>query len=247
MGQSERKKSFIARHWWIIPVAVVLILAVVFFTYTGIYYRADEIAAEAMRSDEVVTVRETDFGYLFDGPSDDSALIFYPGGKVEESAYAPLLHELAAAGVDVCLVKMPFRLAIFDANAASDVISSTSYEHYYLGGHSLGGAMAARYAASEGSIEGLFLLAAYPTLDLPATLPVVSIVGSSDTVVDREKMEAGRAYVAGEYREYVIEGGNHALFGSYGAQKGDGSPTITAAEQGARTVEIIMESLSKGE
>ena len=242
----KSKRSF--RKWWLIPVAIVLIFAVAFFSYVAVYYKADDTALAAMISDDAVRVIESDYGYLFDGPSDSDALIFYPGGKVDERAYAPLLRSLAAAGVDVCLVKMPFRLAVFGVNGADKVLGAHSYARYYLGGHSLGGAMAAQYASQSAErLSGLVLLAAYPTKELPAALPVLSIVGSEDGVVNGEKLQAGRHLVQGEYREQVIQGGNHAYFGSYGAQKGDGSPAITAVEQRARTVEIIMENLSKGE
>ena len=94
----------------ILPAVLVLVLlAGAFFLYTADYYRAEAPAIEALASGGSVTVTETDYGWFFDGPADADALIFYPGGKVEETAYAPLLHRLAAGGLDVCLVKMPFR------------------------------------------------------------------------------------------------------------------------------------------
>lgn len=243
---SKGERSFIARHWWLIPVAVILIAAIVFFSYTAVYYHADETAAEAMVSDDALRVESTSYGYLFDGPSEDAALIFYPGGKVEESAYAPLLRAVAAAGVDVCLIKMPFRLAVFGIYRADRVIAEHAYSRYYLAGHSLGGAMAASYASKQDTVAGLILLAAYPTKDLPETLPVLSIVGSEDGVLDREKAEKGRSYVHGTYREYEIAGGNHAFFGSYGEQKGDGEASITPADQWAETLSCILEFIGKG-
>ena len=77
--------------------------------------------------------------------------MFYPGAKVEETAYAPLLRAIAEAGMDACLVKMPFRLAIFGVDRADRVMAAHDYERWYIGGHSLGGAMAARYAAGHAS------------------------------------------------------------------------------------------------
>ena len=92
------------------------VISLVLISGTGIYlsnyYHADETALEALHSDGNVRISETDYGWLFDGPSDTDALIFYPGAKVEESSYAPLARKLAEKGMDVCLVKMPARMAI---------------------------------------------------------------------------------------------------------------------------------------
>ncbi len=236
-----KKKAWIAA-------GVVLLLAAVFFIYTGIYYHADASAEAAMVPDETVAVTQIEEGWFFDGPSADRAFVFYPGGKVEETAYAPLLRRLAAEGADVFLLKVPFRLAVFEPDGASGVTTRYDYEHWYVGGHSLGGAMAANYAASHGEeLEGLILLAAYPTKALPEELEVVSVYGSEDGVLNREKLEAGRALMPEEYTEAKIEGGNHAQFGNYGPQRGDGTPTIGAEEQQAQTVGIILEALFSAE
>ena len=109
-------------------------------------------------------VEKTEYGWFLDGPSEENALIFYPGAKVEETAYAPILHRFAEEGMDVCLVKMPFRLAFFGISKASDVMAQYEYENWYIGGHSLGGAMSAVYAADHGDeLKGIVLLAAYAT------------------------------------------------------------------------------------
>ena len=116
---------------WIIPVAILALLASAFFLYTGIYYRADEVAYKAMTSDERVEVVRTDYGWLFDGPAEETALIFYPGAKVEAKAYAPMLRLLAEEGMDVCLVEMPFRLAFFGLNKAEAVMREHQYGRWF--------------------------------------------------------------------------------------------------------------------
>ena len=93
----------------------------------------------------------------------DTGIIFYPGGKVEYTAYSPLMQGFAKEGYFCALVKMPFGLAVFDTNAAKDVKEAhPEITHWIIGGHSLGGAMAAKYAAIS-DFDGLFLLAAYTT------------------------------------------------------------------------------------
>ena len=148
--------------------------------------------------------------------------------------------------MDVCLVKMPFHLAFFGMNKAADVMHQYSYANWYIGGHSLGGAMAANYAADHGDrIRGLVLLAAYPTKKLPSDMIEILLYGSEDHVLRTEAVEEGRQYAPEEYCEYVIKGGNHAQFGSYGVQKGDGKAVISASEQLEEAVRLTMEAIRK--
>ncbi|MCR5781795.1 MAG: alpha/beta hydrolase [Clostridia bacterium] len=233
--------------------AVIVITAVAAAVYVIDFYHAKGVA-EYMESGGGVAVSEitnkninAKFGaYLFDGPGETDALIFYPGAKVEETAYAPLMRAVAEGGVDCFLVKMPLHLAFFGANIADLIIADRSltedgYEHYWLAGHSLGGAMAANHAAElPGIYSGLFLLASYPTEDLSrAHIPVTFICGENDGVINRDKLEAGLS-LAPDHEYVEIRGGNHAGFGSYGRQRGDGSADIAAEEQWSVTAEEIL-------
>jgi len=218
-----------------IPLLLVAVLLAWFLLYTLDYYRADAAALQAMESNDIRITR-TSYGWYFDGPSETDALVFYPGGKVEETAYAPLLRCLAEDGIDVCLVKMPFHLAIFRANAAERVMKEHSFEKWYIGGHSLGGAMAAAFAEKH-DLDGVVLLAAYPIG--PVEEAILLLYGSEDGVLNRERLSAAAEY--GPVEEHVLNGGNHAQFGNYGPQKGDGSPAITTEEQQDETVRLILE------
>ena len=62
---------------------------------------------------------------------------------------------------------------------------------------------------------------------------------SEDGVLNREKYEADRANLPQDTTETIIDGGCHAGFGSYGAQKGDGTPTISAEEQQRQTADVL--------
>lgn len=215
------------------------------FLYLSDYYRASEEVNEYFNKGGDVSVDYIDSGLYLDGPGRENAFIFYPGAKVQYTAYIPLMYELAESGIDVFLINMPCNLAIFGINKADDIVSEYNYEHLYLGGHSLGGAMAAVYAAKHADstgLEGLILLAAYPTKSLAESdLRVLTIYGSEDKVLNREKIEAGRSLMPPGATERVIEGGNHAHFGCYGEQKGDGTACISAQEQWEQTVSAIIE------
>ena len=227
-----------------ILVAVIAVLGIATGIYANDYYHAVDIDGY-IKSSDTVTVSQIDEGYYFDDPNDDKALIFYPGAKVEETAYAPIMKSLAEQGVDCFLIKMPMKLAILGANKANNIRAKYKYDNYYLAGHSLGGAMAANYASEHlNDYSGLFLLAAYPTKDLTAAnFPVVFIYGDNDKVLNREKLEVGFTLVPSDYKKVEIAGGNHAQFGSYGAQDGDSTATITPEEQWQISVNTILENL----
>lgn len=278
---------------------LVLAAGIAFFVYVSIYYHPEEAAAEALVSDEAVRVEPRDDGWFFDGPSEDRLLVFYPGAKVGETAYAPFLRRLADQGMDAYLVKMPFRLAVFGAGRAAGVLEDPAFAAYtqrYVGGHSLGGAMAASFVASyvsdraDGSsrlyetgtsggvkvpadplkpygqnkpnghkkqvepeniytpnLDGVILFAAYPTKKLDDSLQELSIYGSEDRILNRQALRQGREYAPADFTEYVIRGGNHAGFGNYGFQKGDGEATISAEDQQKEAVRAVMNFVSARE
>lgn len=231
---------------WLVPLCLLVLLLGSFFLYTAQYYHAGEAAKAAMIPDAAVQVQKTEMGWLFDGPSKEHALIFYPGAKVEETAYAPLLHDLAGKGMDVFLVSMPFRLAFFRMNGAGALMDSYEYDHWYIGGHSLGGAMAAVYAARHPeNLTGVVLLAAYPTKQLDEGLQAVTVYGSEDRVLNRKKLEQGRPFLPEKAVWLEIPGGNHAQFGDYGAQKGDGTASISAQEQLRQTEDVILNMMNE--
>ena len=235
----------------ILPVCLMIlfVFGVDGYAYVSDYYHADETALEAMayQTDSVQT--EQDGNVTWFVPENPVAgVIFYPGGKVENTAYAPLMRACAENGILCALVRMPGNLAVLDANAADGL----QQEHpevttWYIAGHSLGGAMAANYAAAHSeNFAGLILLAAYSTKDLTqTTLRVLSVYGSEDGVMNRESYEKNRANLPADTTEVVLDGGCHAQFGSYGPQDGDGVPTISGEEQIWQTVEAIAAFVSQ--
>ena len=227
--------------WKKMAAAVLLLIALAAVLFVTDYYHAGDTAKKALESD-TVQVEKTSYGWFFDGPADDAVFVFYPGAKVEETAYAPLLHSLAENGIDVCLVKMPLHFAVLGMNAADSVFEQHSAEKRYIGGHSLGGAVAANYAA-EHELDGVILLAAYPTKEVEE--PMLMIYGSEDGVLNMDQVAAAAQY--GTVKEVVIAGGNHAGFGDYGEQAGDHAAAITAGEQRQTARNAMTEWLAERE
>ena len=218
----------------LIPLLVLLLLlaaaGAAFGVYVSNYYHADSEALALMESPyEGVSLEERSDGSWVVSPAEGeptAGLIFYPGGKVEHTAYLPLLENIAREGILCVLVKMPCNLAVLDPDAAKGIPEQFPEIHrWYLGGHSLGGAMAASYLAKHsGDYEGLLLLAAYSTADLSDSgLSVLSVYGSEDGVLSRDTYEKYRGNLPEDFTEVILPGGNHAGFGCYGEQSGDNS------------------------
>lgn len=236
---------------WLLSITLTIALAVGGFAiYVSDYYRADMSSIEAFSSK--YDIKET---VLYDGAvayGDLNAkygFIFYPGGKVEYTAYEPLMYQLASKGVLCVLLEMPFNLAVLNMNAADGILERFPYvESWYIGGHSLGGSMAAYYIeANADSFDGLILLGSYSSKELSGLdFRALSIYGSNDKVLNRPKYDECRSNLPSSFTEFEIDGGCHAYFGMYGAQYGDGTPTITAEEQIIKTSDIIIKFIAEG-
>lgn len=174
-----------------------------------------------------------------------AGFVFYPGGLVDAVAYAPLMQRLADGGVLSVIVPMPLELAVFGIGRAADVIEAfPQVETWLIGGHSLGGAMAAEFVKGNAdAVDGLVLLASYPaaSTDL-STLPIraVSTYGTENGLTPPEGFEASLERLPPGTELIVIDGGNHAGFGHYGPQAGDGVATIDREEQQGQTAETVL-------
>lgn len=231
---SRRKKWLLAGG---IVLLVLAILVGAFSWYVSDYYRAEDVALEVLAQDS--TIKEQDnLTILSPTYPTDTAIIFYPGAKVEAEAYLPLLDQIRQRGVTCILVHMPFHMAIFDVDAAEEVMEQfPEYQHWYMAGHSMGGAMASQFAADHpDEVDGLILLGAYIYGDYPDE-DTLTVYGSLNQSVEDHI----------DYTENIveIEGGNHAQFGNYGPQKGDLPATISAEEQQKQTVEAIEAFLAQ--
>lgn len=231
---SRRKKWLVAGGMILLVLAI---LAGVFFWYVSDYYRAEDAALEILAQDSGITVQDN-LTMLSPAAPTDTAMIFYPGAKVEAEAYLPLLDQIRQTGITCILVHMPFHMAIFDTNAAEDVIDQfPAFQHWYIAGHSMGGAMASQFASDHpDQIDGLILMGAYIYGDYPAE-KTLTIYGSLNQSVEDQI----------DYTENIveIEGGNHAQFGNYGPQKGDLPAAISAEEQQKQTVAAIEAFLAQ--
>ncbi len=203
---------------------------------------AEPVAIDALDDGDGVTVdvSRSMIQLTPDGDARTTGLAFYQGAKVDPQAYAHVLRPLAEAGFPVVIFKQPYNLAVLDSKAANAVIGDTDddIDRWVIGGHSLGGAMAASYAEQpRDELFGLLLYAAYPVNDMSARadLVVMSVFGTNDDIATPQEIEESAAELPPSTDFVPIDGAIHSYFGDYGPQRGDGTPDITR-EQAQREI-----------
>lgn len=210
-----------------------------FFIWANDYYHAEDEVVSTIQADKSIKVMGN-LTIISPSVPSDTSIIFYPGAKVEAIAYMPLFEKLKSEGYTCVLVKMPLNMAIFDVNAASKVFDELpDIRHWYIAGHSMGGAMASDYASKhQDKVDGLILMGAYIYGDYPPE-KALTIYGTFNSNLEKDI----------NYTQNIvkIEGGNHAQFGNYGKQKGDPDATISAEEQQNITVNAIVEFIESNE
>ena len=236
----------------LIVIGVALALAIgVFVLWALTPLGPGEVALRTLQSTPSISVGSDGNGG-FEFSTRDAApkagLILYPGGRVDVRSYAPVAAAIASYGYLVVVPRVHLNLAVLEPNAASDAIEAhPEIESWSVGGHSLGGAMAAQYASKNvDKLDGLVLLAAYANegIDLSKSdLQVIDIVGTLDGVLNQENHTAGMTLLPPDTDFKELEGGNHGQFGDYGPQPGDNPAEISPAEQWKATADVVAELL----
>jgi dienelactone hydrolase len=246
---ASRRRSVKAWHilLWLVPLAVLGGMAII----GGIVMRPMPEALDALESDDDVEVMTEP--WLTFRPVDAEpivGLIFYPGARADSRAYAPLARAIAGEGYQVVIVPMPLNMAVFSPGAARKVIAAyPGIEHWAIGGHSLGGAMAASFARTHpDDVDGLVMWAPYYLLGSPdlsgADLEVATAYGTLDGLIPPRRIDASRPYMPADARWIKIDGGNHAQFSWYGRQTSDNPATITREVQQRQAISATLSLLA---
>lgn len=247
MTQSTRRKPRL-RWQVVIPIAlVILIIAGAIVAIRLRPYPPDQRALAALQSGNGITVTDTaDLIAFTPTTPTDTGLIYYPGGLVDPRAYAVKMRGIAEQGYAVYIVKMPLNLAVLGVNRAADVITAhPEITNWAIGGHSLGGVMACNYVKNDAArrINALLFHASYcdtsASLADRSDLTVVSLYATNDTLSTPGEVAESRGLLPQSATLIEIVGSNHAQFGDYGAQSGDGQATVSPDEA---TSQIVKES-----
>jgi hypothetical protein len=208
-----------------------------------------------------VRVEEGPAGLLF-APSGEkgaksTGLVVYCGERVPPEAYAYLARAAAEAGYTAVLAAMPLNFSVLaPSRAAKAAAAYPDVARWVIAGHSLGGAAAASFALSKAVrrdpslVAGLLFLASYPGkgADLSTkSFPVVTVGASSDAISTPAVMAVARKRLPEGSRFIEISGGNHAQFGEYGPQMGDGLAEIPGPTQRRAVVDEALTLLDRVE
>ena len=229
----------------LITILIVSVLGMLIWSKTGTY-PARMTALSALEPTDRVTVTQEKWITFTPVEETNTGLIFYPGGLVEPTAYAPVLHQFAEEGILVIIVPMPLNLAIFNTGGANAVIDNyPQISRWILAGHSLGGAAAAIFAENYPTrIDAIAFWDSYPpkSADLSDNgIPVISIFGTTNGIPNTENFNDQKYLLPEDTMFIAIEGANHAQFGDYGPQKGDVIALISLAEQHEKVTEIMLD------
>ena len=240
---------WLKKRWWVVVLGILLAAVIGFIAWGLIIPKPMPEALAVMQPDSKVTIT-TDPWLVFQ-PTDQiptTGLIIYPGGRVDPRAYAPIAYAIAAQGYLVVIVPMPLNLAVLGSDRAASVIQAyPDIQQWVIGGHSLGGSMAALFADKHrDQINGLVLWASYPASSnnlVDSNIQVASIYGTLDGLATKDKIDASQELLPADTTWAPIEGGNHAQFGWYGDQPGDNPATISRQDQQAQTIQATLDLL----
>jgi len=231
-----------------ISVIILGVLGMIVWSKTGTY-PARMVALSALESTDRVSITQDKWIVFEPNIATDTGLIFYPGGLVEPTAYAPILHQIAEKGVLVIITPMPLNLAILNTGAVNAVIDAyPQITTWILAGHSLGGASAAIFVENNpDSIDAIALWDSYPpdSADLSDnTISVISIFSTTNNFPNTENFNNKKHLLPADTIFIGIEGANHAQFGDYGPQKGDVVASMSLAEQHEQVTEIMLDFIN---
>ncbi len=230
----------------IITLSIISILIVAFVLWAVVPYTVMDEAVYALNSnDEVLVVNHEDIAFRPVDKEYTKGLIIYPGTRVDSESYSPLAQRIAEEGYLVVLANMPLDLSVLNINRATKIIEANpEIDSWAIAGHSMGGAMAGFYAEKNlDKIDTLIMLGSYVSKNTNLSntdLTVLSLFGTFDYVSSIEEVLAVKPNFPSDAIFYEIIGGNHAGFGYYGEQKGDGIATITRDEQNDIIAEQII-------
>lgn len=211
-------------------------------------------AVEGLEDDDFVAVDYRPWLTFSPVPvTPETGFVFYPGGRIDPRGYAPLMKAIASTGVLVVVPEMPINMAPFRPNVADEIMAAHPEIHrWVIGGHSVGGTMAAQYTNRHRDvIAGLAIWASYPagTTDLAdAGIPVVLIYGSHDPRVNDDSVGNRRHLLPADTRYVRIDGGDHHQFGSYEIKPQEHHAIIDRAAQQRQIIEqtlVVIEAASE--
>jgi len=210
-----------------------LVTVVSFLTWFHIVFAAEREATLEVFRDDRIQVSEVDGSIVMEATegAGTTGILYFPGARVDPYSYLYPLSEIAASGVTVVIMDPLMNMALFDTRTIDELsLAAPAVSDWVLSGHSLGGVRACMLAEHP-DVVGLVLMGSYCANDISSTdIPVLQILASKDGLIDAEVLRSSAGLLPQSTQKITLEGANHASFGTYGEQPGDGIATLTRAE-----------------
>ena len=250
LGLNKKKKSKVPLIILLVMLGLLVMPVAGFLVYSFTSFEAEPSAVLAMGSSSTVTVVTEDDLIIFKpaNPVAETALVFYPGLRIDYRAYASSMREIAENGYYAVIVGMFMNNASLGADNADKVLPKLPHiKNWVIGGHSVGGTMASYYAVNHNFIDGIVFWGAYATNDLSlSNMKALSVTGSTDKIAPQESVDEAAAFMPAESEYVVIEGGNNSGFASISSlQNGEDEAEIAYADQQKQAVKATLELLAK--
>ena len=224
-----------------------LVTAVSFLTWFHIVFAAERDATLEVFRDDRIQVSEADGSIVMQATegAGTTGVLYFPGARVNPYSYLYPLSEIAASGVTVVIMDPLMNMALFDTRSIDELsLAAPQVSDWVLSGHSLGGVRACMLA-NHPDVVGLVLMGSYCANDISSTaIPVLQILASGDGLIDAEALKASAQLLPPSTQKITLEGANHASFGTYGEQPGDGIATLSRAEVREELTALLVRLLA---
>jgi hypothetical protein len=221
-----------------------------FFIWNWTTYQSRNLPETTFTEDDKVTVVKSDEKITF-APNNSiyqHEIIFFQGGLTDPKAYAPLCRKIAENGFTCHLIKMNWRMPLWDYKKI-EFIFDLKNGNYIIGGHSQGAKMAAQFVFENPNLmKGLFLLGTSHPRDFDLSnriLPTIKLYGEFDGLASVSEVMENKDKLPKNVSLIAIKGGNHSQFGYLGKLLTDDKAEIDVEEQQRLTLEALVDFFKK--
>ncbi len=205
-------------------ILIVLLIPVLLIVWLGVTKQAvpGPEAMELLEQIDTNAAVEVEYGDWFvvqpAHVKPTAGLVIYPGAHSAVRGYVNVMAQLAEAGYLAVATKMPLGYAFLAPERIEDVYEAyPEIEHWFLAGHSLGGAMAGSYAYEHGDkLAGLAFWDAYPPSYhslADSDVPTMLLYRATLDGEPEQKFHEKRPLFPKATDWVPIRGGDHGQFG----------------------------------
>lgn len=221
-----------------------------FFIWQWTTYQSRNLPENIFNNNGEITVEESsdEIRFLSKNSTNQNEIIFFQGGLTDPKAYAPLCRKIAENGFTCHLIKMDWRMPLWDYKKIETMFDLKN-GMYIIGGHSQGAKMASQFVYENPELmKGLFLLGTSHPRDFDLSdrsIPTIKLYGEMDGLASVSEVMENKSELPKNTALIEIKGGNHSQFGYLGKLLMDNTAEIDLAEQQRLTFDKLIDFFHK--